>query len=189
MVRQRGNVLFLILIAVALFAALSYAVTRSSRGGSGNVSEDKLNLAASNILNYGASIKTAIMRIKITGGCADEQISFETPVHWYNYANPNAPLDKRCHVFHPSGGNLNYQKLESLFAELWGSGAIDSSSTEHFFGRSDVPQIGTNCATALCSDLYLGISLRGTAAKEVCEAYNKRLDLPAPHVTGNGPWF
>lgn len=64
--KQNGNVLFLILIAVALFAALSYAVTKST-SGSGSVSKEKLALSISELLQQSSTIKTEIMRRNING--------------------------------------------------------------------------------------------------------------------------
>lgn len=67
MASQRGNVLFLILIAVALFAALSYAVTKSTSGG-GNADNEQLSLHVSTALNQVSSIRTEFMRRTISGG-------------------------------------------------------------------------------------------------------------------------
>jgi len=103
--KTSGNVLFLILIAVALFAALSYAVTSSSRGGSNNGSTEKEQLQASNILNYQASIKVAIDRMVISG----------TPVENIDFSRPEdagfdtAPYTNK--LFHPQGGGVAYQNL------------------------------------------------------------------------------
>lgn len=64
--KENGNVLFLILIAVALFAALSYAITQSGRGG-GDTSNDKLKLDVSRFLQQSVMVKTEILRRNIFG--------------------------------------------------------------------------------------------------------------------------
>ena len=69
----QGNALFLILIAVALFAALSYAVTNSSRGGSG-VDKEQAEIAASQFIQYVGSIEQAVNRLKVINGCEDRLI-------------------------------------------------------------------------------------------------------------------
>jgi hypothetical protein len=66
---ERGNALFLILIAVALFAALSYAITQSGRG-SGTVNKETNIVVSGQVVEEPAAVRTAITRMIITGTSA-----------------------------------------------------------------------------------------------------------------------
>lgn len=64
--KEEGNALFLVLIAVALFAALSYAITSSGRG-SGTVDKETSMVAAGTVVQYPAGLRAAVNRMLITG--------------------------------------------------------------------------------------------------------------------------
>ncbi len=76
---ESGNVLFLILIAVALFAALSYAVTSSTRSGGGNANNETNLVNTASITQYPASIRTAIIRMQISSGVDPQDLEFNPP--------------------------------------------------------------------------------------------------------------
>jgi hypothetical protein len=99
---ERGNVLFLILIAVALFAALSYAVTQSTRSGSGDASGETNLINSAQLAQYPAGVRTSVVRMVI-GGVGVDQIGFDTP------ADFSAVSDLTYNVFHPTGGGAVYQ--------------------------------------------------------------------------------
>ncbi|MET4133007.1 type II secretory pathway pseudopilin PulG [Porphyrobacter sp. MBR-155] len=120
MYAQKGNALFLILIAVALFAALSYAITTSSRGGS-NSNRENILISAAEITQYAGALQSAITRMRLVNGCADTTISFWTDTNGDGaataadtYYNPTAPTDFSCHVFHPVGGGVAPQSAPAL---------------------------------------------------------------------------
>jgi hypothetical protein len=73
--RERGNALFLILIAVALFAALSYAVTQSGRG-SGGVNKEQDGVNAGQMIETPAAVQAAITRM-VVNGVAVRSITFD----------------------------------------------------------------------------------------------------------------
>lgn len=102
---QRGNVLFLILIAVGLFGVLSYVVTRSTSTSPGDVEAEKQKLDQAVLNNCESDINLALMRLRNLSNCSDDEINYELPDG--SNANPNAPVDDHCNVFHPSYGGAS----------------------------------------------------------------------------------
>jgi hypothetical protein len=101
---ESGNVLFLILIAVALFAALSYAVTQSTRSGSGDASGETALINSAQLAQYPAGVRTSVVRMVI-GGVSPDQLLFDPPSEFTNLNASNLAFS----VFHPSGGGAVFQ--------------------------------------------------------------------------------
>lgn len=163
--KEAGNVLFMILIAVALFAALAYTVTGSTRSSGGDASKEQTTLDASRIVQHANEIENSVQRIKISNGCADEQISFENVLDG-GYTNPNSPINYSCHVFRPEGGGVILKKL------LPNAPTDIFSSWTKFFGFvgvNDFPQIGlSGCGTA-CVDFHIFMWIHN---QDLCRALN-----------------
>ena len=154
---QSGNALFLILIAVALFAALSYAVTNSGRGGAG-IDKEQAEIEAAQAIQYAAQIRSTIQRLQLINGCSDTEISFETTA-WDDtieaeYVNPSTRED--CKVFSPDGG-----------AAHWVDGVAYS-------GNDIITGVGTDCSDSSCAELVSRIKVEADEL-EIAETINRNM--------------
>jgi hypothetical protein len=127
---ESGNVLFLILIAVALFAYLSYAVGQSTRSGEGGSVEEKNLISSSALAEYPVGVRAVVMKM-IINGVAVEELEFNPPSA---FLSPPQPQNQ---VFHPQGGNATYQEASSSIM----SGGYPG--TWHFVGLFEIDDIGT----------------------------------------------
>lgn len=111
MVRQSGSVIILILVAVALFAALSYTMMRGGAGSQGTLTDSQARLAAMEIIAYGDAMEKAVQKLR-SRGCSETQFDFSNTV-WTSATtgnplyspghNSRAPSDGSCAVFGAAG--------------------------------------------------------------------------------------
>lgn len=163
--RQSGSVFVYILLAIALLAALSYAVSRGSRGGTSTLTDQQAKLAAQEIIDYGNSVAAAVQKLRLRG-CSDTEVSFENNVSTVNYTNPSAPSDKSCHIFDMNGGQLN-----NYVDKKWFIGTIPEW---RFNNQSHIFRVGSDCATGSCADLAILIQ---SLDKSTCIEVNKILNI------------
>lgn len=170
---ERGNVLFLILIAVALFAALSYAVTQSTRSGGGDASKETNLVNAAGITQYPASIKTAITRMVVSNAVDPADLLFNTPSSFSSF---NATYPATNGVFHPTGGGATYVDAPSSVMKSGTPGVW------HFNSANRIYNIGTTGASLSTSDADI-IAFLVDVKKAVCDSIHTKLGISTTYLT------
>ena len=140
---EKGNALFLILIAVVLFAALSFAITQSNRSTGSSAGEETNTVSGSNVTQYASAIRTGMTRMMVKGVILDE-ILFATPSDAGYTTTPS------YQVFHPQGGAVVYMSPDSNM--------VNSGGGWHYFFAA-VKDMGTSAldAVAVLTDVKRGI--------------------------------
>jgi hypothetical protein len=108
--QEAGSVFFYILLAIALFAALSYAVSRGNRGNTSMMTDQQAKLAAQEIIEYGQTVANAVQKLKLRG-YADHQLDVSNDVFLLQNGNPistsnNACSEEGCRLFNINGGGI-----------------------------------------------------------------------------------
>jgi hypothetical protein len=114
---QRGNVLFIILLAIALFAALSYAALQGSRTGTAGLTDEQAKIVAQEVMTYGNTVADAVQKLRLRG-VTENQISFENTVFkntsgtLYHAVGSNTNCtNDGCKIFSLNGGAVTAQKI------------------------------------------------------------------------------
>jgi hypothetical protein len=181
---ERGNALFLILIAVALFAALSYAVTQSGRSGSGGTTRETGTINGAQITDFPASVRTAVTRMVLSGGTTAATLDYRTTTDSVN-AIFTTPLGGGAAVVAPpanavAGATANAG--DAAASTIWRYKSVPSSGKGYFIlgvgtdtansGRDSFSFIGLTQAACTAVNTGLGVTLavQGATAVDFTES-------------------
>ncbi len=174
---ERGNVLFLILIAVALFAALSFAVTQSLRNTPQDPQGDTRKLGAATLIQHTNFVAQAVQTMAMRR-IAAENFCFDSPLWGHN------------NYYHAACDNAANKVFGT--AASGGAGAtvvpvpkgINDGSPWYITGQSCIIEAEQTCNSNGNQDEDI-ILFVPNVYREVCIALNERLGVPNPQ--GNPP--
>lgn len=102
--QESGNALIYILIAVALFAALSFTLARQTDTGEARqLSDERAELYATQLISYAAQAKSTVDQMLFSGARIND-LDFRDPSD-VNF-NTGTVKARTNRVFHPEGGGL-----------------------------------------------------------------------------------
>ncbi len=174
-----GNVFLIILVAVALFAALAFTVSRGFRSTTtATMTGRELALAASDVVTYSQQLERAVNRLR-SKGTSENDISFDQSyVTGYDHTPAQPETNK---IFSPTGASVTWKSPVN--------GANDASPWL-FTGESCVVGVGNGSAgcgsDGLANEELLAVL--PNVVSNLCTEINKRLGITGiPADSGGGP--
>lgn len=159
--RASGNVLFMILIAIALLSALTFVATRGQQGG-GNISNERTRLAADQIISFALDIKRAVESLS-HNSISETDLKFaHVDLTGYGTADANPTQE----IFNIRGGGAGYIDVPNN---------INDGSQWEFYGFSAAPNVGDDATP----DLMLVLP---NVTESFCRALNKKAGYTEGHT-------
>lgn len=136
---ERGNMLFIILIAIVLIGLLTAAVQYSGSSQNSGVDNETLLITTGEVQRDASELERAVMFIR-ENGVSESDIRFAAPDLPSDYGTQDADPDKNTNqVFHARGGAAKYRAPpESILAT--------AGKTWEFYGGTAIPQAGSDKA-------------------------------------------
>jgi hypothetical protein len=172
-VKEAGNVFFLVIVGVALFAALGVTFSRGTRTGKDRISEKRAELFAQDILSYAQLMSRSTDRV-IGRSVSESDISFENNIVTTGYTNANC-ADDTCKIFSSSGGGAKYKEPDDDWLDSSFTG--DEGYGEWRFTRAMcVEDLGGSCNDSDTNDDEL-VMILPYVKITLCKTINKNLQI------------
>jgi len=130
---QHGNVLIIILIAIALIAALAAAIQGSSNNNA-QIDKETLLLRASQVRQYANELERGIYYI-MQNGISESDIRFSHPLAATAYGDLSSDTDKTDQIFSREGGGAQYKNPPE---------GVNNGDMWEFYGQTALPGVGSN---------------------------------------------
>ncbi|MFP4386542.1 MAG: hypothetical protein ACLFP8_04295 [Alphaproteobacteria bacterium] len=167
---QRGNVLFIVLVAIVLIGALLYAAMPSMRHSLKEAGEGT-SISSGAMMQYTASLRAAVAGLLYKGAMVSE-LEFNRPGHFESCSRVEF-----C-VFHPEGGGISYTPV--------GRDAMSSSDLTNDWGFSalfEVEGVGVSIEGDFAGNDVLALVYG--VSETVCKQMNQDLgvfDVPVSEI-------
>ena len=175
---QRGAVFLYILIAIALLAGLTYAISGSNRANTSGITDQQAKLAAQEIIDYGNSVAAAVQKLKLRG-IEEYAFDFSNDVYKLTDDTPfpaanSSCTSSACKLFDINGGGLEavYAPDHAHISASSLPGRTGSTSGQGNFRSNYVHDVGSTAPDLVFEYTYI--------SPVVCKKINEILGIDNP---------